>query len=110
MTPQEKLWMHAVLQAIADQDPRYATKEWGQQNTQSVAKEAQAFVKSSDFDAMCYAANIRPEFARRIPPEKAALALARLNDIKVTRLETTEAIEKEIKKLGGKEWPFSSQS
>jgi len=79
MTGPQKVWLMVVLQAVAEQDPKFvmsdAHRQYRQKRRERAAREAKTYLGSPDFEYVCELAGIDPSFARSLTPEKANDAL-----------------------------------
>jgi hypothetical protein len=75
MTSEGKVWLAAVLLAVAEQDPQFVvtagSKGTCERQRQRIPEEARRFVQSEEFEKYCEFAGLTPEFARQLSPEKA---------------------------------------
>jgi hypothetical protein len=85
MTGLQRLWVCVVLQAIAEQDEKYVLtcqkargdRAWRTKKA-ILARQARAFVASSEFEEICYRTGLDGQIWRQVSPDVAARAFMRL--------------------------------
>jgi hypothetical protein len=101
MTGEQKMWAAVLLQAIAEQDTRFVTlegvpKHRAQRKKEQLAREAQEFVASPQFDEIANLAGLPADKLRTVAPERAAQAFRELGTGNMTRNFEPAAEEDEL--------------